>query len=203
MLFRSWAEVWLEERGWVRVDPTQAVSPVRAESGLAAAIPAGALLARALRGERGTLMHQLTLTWDSIANTWNQTILGFNLESQRALLNRAGLTGDTWRTLAVLLLIATALVTVPLAFLVLRNRTRNRDPALEIYRQFCRKLERAGWPRAPHEGPLDYAARIAEKHPGVVSAVSAITQTYIALRYEKDNKNNTLGSFRQIGRAHV
>ena len=193
----AWTEVWLEDRGWVRVDPTESVSPARAESGLAASIPGGALLPRALRGERGALMHQLALTWDSIANTWNQTILGFNLESQRALLNRAGLTGDTWRTLAVLLLIATALVTVPLAFLVLRNRTRNRDPALEIYRQFCRKLERAGWPRAPHEGPLDYAARIAEKHPGVVSAVSAITQTYIALRYEKDNKNNTLGSFRQ------
>ena len=142
-------------------------------------------------------MHQLTLTWDSIANTWNQTILGFNLESQRALLNRAGLTGDTWRTLAVLLLIATALVTGILAFLTLRHRTRNRDPALEIYRQFCRKLERAGWPRAAHEGPLDYAARMAEKHPGVARAVSAITQTYVAMRYEKDNKNNTLGGFRQ------
>src|SRR5690606_13368344 len=36
----AWVEVWLEGRGWVRIDPTAAVSPLRVESGIAAAIPA-------------------------------------------------------------------------------------------------------------------------------------------------------------------
>ncbi|HEX6736559.1 MAG TPA: DUF3488 and transglutaminase-like domain-containing protein, partial [Azonexus sp.] len=31
----AWAEVWLADRGWVRVDPTAAVSPARIETGLA------------------------------------------------------------------------------------------------------------------------------------------------------------------------
>jgi transglutaminase-like putative cysteine protease len=30
----AWAEVWLEGRGWVRVDPTAAVSPARIETGI-------------------------------------------------------------------------------------------------------------------------------------------------------------------------
>ena len=34
----AWAEVWLEGRGWVRVDPTAAVAPERVERGLYAAI---------------------------------------------------------------------------------------------------------------------------------------------------------------------
>src|ERR1039457_5975328 len=36
----AWAEVWLKGRGWVRFDPTAAASPVRVESGIAAAVPA-------------------------------------------------------------------------------------------------------------------------------------------------------------------
>ncbi len=34
----AWAEVWIEGKGWVRVDPTAAVSPLRIESGLEAAM---------------------------------------------------------------------------------------------------------------------------------------------------------------------
>ncbi|KAF7963225.1 hypothetical protein AWV80_12120 [Cupriavidus sp. UYMU48A] len=34
----AWAEVWLEGRGWVRVDPTSAVAPSRVEQGLDAAL---------------------------------------------------------------------------------------------------------------------------------------------------------------------
>lgn len=34
----AWSEVWLEGRGWVRVDPTYVVSPERIESGLESAV---------------------------------------------------------------------------------------------------------------------------------------------------------------------
>jgi len=37
----AWSEVWLEGRGWVRVDPTAAVAPERIERGLQDALPAG------------------------------------------------------------------------------------------------------------------------------------------------------------------
>ncbi|MFB6260662.1 MAG: transglutaminaseTgpA domain-containing protein, partial [Thiohalorhabdaceae bacterium] len=34
----AWTEVWLAEKGWVRIDPTTAVSPERAEAGLAGSV---------------------------------------------------------------------------------------------------------------------------------------------------------------------
>jgi protein-glutamine gamma-glutamyltransferase len=37
----AWAEVWLEGRGWTRVDPTGAVAPNRIELSLGDALPAG------------------------------------------------------------------------------------------------------------------------------------------------------------------
>lgn len=179
----AWTEVWLDGRGWVRIDPTNAVSPARAEGGLAAALPAGVNLPRAAF-TNNPLLRQLALTLDSVANAWNQTILGYNLETQRALLYRAGLDDTTWRTLAILLIACASLVTLLLALLTLRAH-RKEDPALAAYRRFCAKLARAGLPRHATEGPRDYVSRLAAARPDVAPAALAITGLYVALRYEK------------------
>ena len=197
----AWTEVWIEQRGWVRVDPTNAVSPMRADSGLSAALPEGAQLPRGMLRGRNALFHQLGLRLDAIANAWNQSVLGYNLESQRALLYRAGLDGDTLRTLAMLLIAATLIVTAALAFMTLARRQRTRDPALAAYQKFCDKMARAGIARSDSEGPLDYAARVARVRPEFAPAAHEITQLYVALRYqqpdEKCNKNKYLQQLQQ------
>ena len=192
----AWTEVWLDNRGWVRVDPTNSVSPARADGGLAAALPDGVSLPRSARASN-PLIHQLALTLDSMANAWNQTVLGYNLETQRALLTRAGLDDTSWRTLAVMLIAATGVITLLLALLTLRNRAHKRDPALALYRAFCAKAARAGVVRHDAEGPLDFALRFATARPDIAPAAQAITQLYVALRYKNINKNNELHELRQ------
>ena len=192
----AWTEVWLDNRGWVRVDPTNSVSPARADGGLAAALPDGMSLPRSARTSN-PLIHQLALTLDSMANAWNQTVLGYNLETQRALLTRAGLDDTSWRTLAVMLIAATGVITLLLALLTLRNRAHKRDPALALYRAFCAKAARAGVVRHDAEGPLDFALRFATARPDIAPAAQAITQLYVALRYKNINKNNELHELRQ------
>lgn len=187
----AWTEIWLADRGWVRIDPTNAVSPARIESGIAASVPASEL-SRTARGDY-PFLHQVQLTWDSIANTWNQTVLGYSLERQREMLYRFGLDDATWRTLAILLIGAAGAVTLVLAIMMLATRRRGaRDPAAVAYEKFCAKLARAGIARNAYEGPADYAARIAVARPDLSTIVVAITRLYIALRYEKYNKNNYL-----------
>ncbi len=192
----GWAEVWLESRGWVRVDPTNAVSPARSEGGLAAALPEGVSLPRGMRTIH-PLLREVAMTLDSLANAWNQTVLGYNLETQRALLFRAGLDDTTWRTLAMLLIAAATVVTLLLAFFTLRNRRHKNDPALAAYHLFCTKTARAGLARLEFEGPADYAARLAAARPDVADAARAITQLYIELRYKKSFKNRYLKILRQ------
>src|SRR5207247_709262 len=48
----AWAEVWLAENGWTRVDPTAAAVPVRIELGITAARPSGAAPLRDARQRR-------------------------------------------------------------------------------------------------------------------------------------------------------
>ena len=195
----AWTEVWLDNRGWVRVDPTNQVAPIRGDSGLIAALPEAATLARGARGN--ALLNQLALTFDSIANTWNQTVLGYNMETQRALLYRAGLDESTWQTLAIMLIVSTAIVTLLLALFTLRQRRGKNDAALDAYQLFCRKIARAGMQRAGAEGPHDYAARIARARPDLGEASRTITALYVSLRYEKTYKIKYLQELRQRVKA--
>ena len=179
----AWTEIWLKNEGWVRVDPTAAVSPLRVESGISAAVPRTDPLPLLVRGDFETL-RQLQLTWDFMANTWNQWVLGYNPERQRLLLSRVGIDDATWYSLTVAMLCATFVIIIVLSVVVLRQmRSRARDPVKIAYLRFCEKLQRADLPREPAEGPLDYARRLAGARPDLAVPVAAITKLYVDLRY--------------------
>ena len=179
----AWTEVWFEDRGWVRIDPTSAVSPARVDRGISAAVPSTDLLPLMVRGDFETL-RQLRLTWDYVANTWNQWVLGYTPERQRWLLSSVGIDNATWQKLVAILFVLSGIIIVMLTLLVLRQvRTQVRDPAKAAYLRFCDKLRRKGLPRDPAEGPADYARRLERLRPDLVPVVAAITGLYVALRY--------------------
>lgn len=179
----AWTELWLENRGWVRVDPTSAVSPLRVDRGISAAVPRTDPLPLMVRGDIEAL-RQLRLTWDYMANTWNQWVLGYNPERQRWLLSNVGVDNATWQKLAAILFVLSGIIIVMLTVLALRQtRSRTRDPVQVAYLRFCDKLRRKGLPRDRAEGPADYARRLARLRPDLAPVVTAITGLYIALRY--------------------
>ncbi|MCW5604661.1 MAG: transglutaminase domain-containing protein [Burkholderiales bacterium] len=182
----AWTEVWFKDEGWVRVDPTAAVSPLRVESGIAAAVPRTDPLPLFVRGDYAWLQ-RLRLSWDMLANNWNQWVLGYNPERQRLLLSRMGADDATWRTLPVVLIVATVIITLALTLLMLRRmKVAVDDPVALAYTRFCDKLRRRGLPRTPEEGPSDYATRLARLRPDLTLAVAAITRLYVTLRYGRD-----------------
>jgi transglutaminase-like putative cysteine protease len=179
----AWTEVWLEDRGWVRIDPTSAVSPARVDRGISAAVPSTDPLPLMVRGDFEAL-RQLRLTWDYMANTWNQWVLGYTPERQRWLLSSFGIDNATWQKLAAILFVLSGIIIVMLTLLVLRQvRSQARDPVKTAYLRFCHKLSRKGLPRDPAEGPADYARRLERLRPDLTPVVAAITGLYVALRY--------------------
>jgi protein-glutamine gamma-glutamyltransferase len=193
----AWTEVWFREEGWVRIDPTAAVSPLRIESGISAAVPRTDLLPLLARADFEAL-RRLRLTWDLMANTWNQWVLGYTPERQRLLLSRVGVDDATWQTLAGILVCSSFLVVLILVAFLLRSvRGRVRDPVRIAYLLFCEKLRRKGVPRDPAEGPGDYARRLAALRPDIAPAVSAITGLYVALRYGTETKASALRALQE------
>jgi transglutaminase-like putative cysteine protease len=193
----AWVEVWLRHSGWVRVDPTAMVAPARINDGVMATLPQQTILSLAAGPERSWL-HDLGLVWDSVANTWNQWVIGYTPERQRQLLARAGIDHVNWRTLAIALIIASMAVILVLALVILRGvRHAATDPGQRAYQRFCRRLARRGIVRAATEGPSDFAARAALTLPHAAHVIRDITARYVALRYGDQRSPGALRELKQ------
>ena len=176
----AWTEVFLQGRGWVRVDPTAAAVPRRVEAGLSRAVPEGEL--RQLMGAQLEWLRGVRDQWDALAHKWNVWVLGYNPERQRDLLGSMGMRDADWRTLTAALFTVLGVMTLALLAWSL-TRLKRPDPVQKAWRAFCAKLAARGVERSPHEGPRDYATRAARSLPAARRAILRIGALYIALRY--------------------
>ena len=155
----AWAEVWLEGRGWVRVDPTAAVAPERIYDTLADRAPgAGGVL-----GGFGALTPMLDVG-DWMRRGWNDFVLGFDADRQRGMLRTLGLGDLVPARLLVLFSAAAALALLWMAWLTARAG-RERDPVLRAWHRLGARYARLGLARAPHEPAGRWAARVADARP--------------------------------------
>ena len=177
----AWAEVWIERRGWVRVDPTAASAPARIEENLAAAVPAGDPLPF-LSGEGLAWLRDMRYRWWAVSNSWNQWILGYNPERQREFLLSLGMRDPDWRAMTAWLTTLCGLLLLALLGLMLYHRPR-LDPAERAWRTVCRRLARRGLARNDWEGPRDFAARVAQAFPQAANEFGRISRLYANLRY--------------------
>ncbi len=175
----AWAEIWLEGRGWVRVDPTSAVAPSRVERGIDAALAASEIAALRAMREPGWLQD---LRWgmDGAVYTWQRWVLQYDRGQQARLMRQLGIGDSLPQTLLAGLAMLSLLALLPLAF-----KRRRADPVQAMYERFCRRLARHGCVRAPSEGPQDYAARAARTLPAAADTVRDFSERYIKLRYSR------------------
>ena len=193
----AWAEVWLQDRGWVRYDPTAAVAPGRIQNGLSATLPNNAALPFFARTQSPLLL-KLRLNLDALTNQWNQWVLGYNTERQFAFLTRLGMEDITWQKLAMNMFGGVALLVGIFTLTMLRRlRLRNSDEVQKIYLKFCKKLAKAGITRAAHEGAQNFADRASQLNSRDAAEILDITSQYIALRYHKHHDPDSLQVFKR------
>jgi transglutaminase-like putative cysteine protease len=180
----AWAEVWLENRGWVRVDPTAAVAPERVRQSLARALPQQAPFGfeglAALQNDKDSWLSQMRFNVSAMNNAWNQWVLDYNPDRQQNFLKELADAFATWRTLAGLALIAALISLVRW-----RQQVRLRDPVDAAFRAFCEALARRGVMRQADEGPISLAHRLhALDLPGEKkAAMTGFLELYGALKY--------------------
>ena len=183
----AWAEVWLEGRGWVRVDPTAAVSPARIETGILDALSEGEPLP-ALIQVRSEWLRTLRHRWEAVNNAWNQQVLGYDPQRQRELLSRLGLPDTDWRSLATVLGIACSLLLAIVTAWTLYQKPRH-DPATRLWHKALRQLARRQVNCAPWETPLALAQRVQRERPELAAPFNQIVEAYLQARYGKNNND--------------
>ena len=179
----AWAEVWLGDAGWQRVDPTAAVAPARVQQDMASALPISDSLPLAIRGQP-QLLRALRLGWDAVQNRWNQQFLGYDSLRQNSLLKSLGIDELASLRMASLLGGGLLLALLPsLAWLWWRHRLPASDPVAATYQRFCQQLASHGLPRHPAETASDFALRACQRWPQQQAEIDAIIRLYQQLRY--------------------
>ncbi len=179
----AWAEVWLAGRGWVRVDPTAAVPPNRVDLNVTdalAGLPERGLLPMEFAAP---VLRRLSLLWDSANFYWNDWVLGYGAERQRALLARLGLAD--WGASALILGMVGSLAALALLYAALYAwRARSTPAPLEAaYARLLKRLARRGVTRLAHEGPNDFIVRAARRFPAAAQELHAVNALYVGARY--------------------
>lgn len=179
----AWAEVWLPQRGWIRVDPTAASFPQRIEDGVAAALPESDALPMSVRPGMSWL-RTMRYRWEAMGNAWNQWVLGYNTQRQMELMQRLGITSPDWKFLASLM---TGCAGVWLLWLTWRHLPKRKkiDALDREWQAFCRKMARLGLPRQAWEAPADYAIRLGSARPQLAASFIEVAEQYATQRFGK------------------
>ncbi len=159
----AWAEVWEAGTGWVRVDPTGAVSPGRVGAFQRLAPQAG-FFAGALGTMSPTLAQNLRAAWEAANNGWNQWVLNYTQSRQLDLLKRLGFDTPSLQDLAVVLLWLLIAVSAGGAGWTLWERSRH-DPWLRLLDHARARLRKAGL-AVPDAAPPRRTATAALAHFG-------------------------------------
>ena len=178
----AWTEVWLQERGWVRVDPTAAVSPDRIESGLDQALPDELVTFRI--STRNPLLSQLLYGWDHVQNQWNTWVLNYNQSRQNRFLQDLGIGIRGWGDMIIALVFVMVLL-LGLYGLVGWYRERPAPPREydRIIAPVLKKLARSGYKRKRSEDLLEFSRRVQQARGASDGELEKLFATYNRIKY--------------------
>ncbi|MDQ0590403.1 transglutaminase-like putative cysteine protease [Variovorax paradoxus] len=176
----AWAEVWEDGTGWVRVDPTGAVSPGRVGQ-QQRLVPQPGLFAGAIGAMSPTLAQNLRAAWEAVNNGWNQWVLNYTQSRQLNLLKSIGFNAPSLEDLAYVLLYLLVGASLAGAGWALWERSQH-DPWLRLLGQARARLAKAGL-EVPDTAPPRQMAAQAEARFG--PAAQALREWLLKLEAQR------------------
>jgi transglutaminase-like putative cysteine protease len=177
----AWVEYWIHGQGWMRIDPTAAISPARIERGSFGAV----------EGPRYMLdfpwLRQVKNSVDIVQQRWNDWVIEYGATQQANLLAPLGLGAMTPGTLVLALAVVIGLFSLAVIPVVLRIRgPAEKDPARKAWLKFLKSLEETGFSASLSDGPLELAAAASANLPRHRAVIGRIADLYARCRYSPD-----------------
>ncbi len=185
----AWSEVWIKDKGWLRVDPTAAVSPERVEKG------SQALMSQNSRSWHDTSWaRKLGERYDGMRHKWNKWVRDYNAVKQQALFEVFGFDSQNSKSIVIVLgviMIATTLFV--LLFLYITRPRRILNQYDKIYQQFLSVFNKKGLLKTEALGVTSFSESAGLQFPQVKAPINEFTQLYLKLRFSKHhNKQKNL-----------
>ena len=177
----AWAEVWYEGRGWVRVDPTSAVSPGRTGAFQRLSAPQN-VVGQALANLNPRFSLQLRATWEAINNAWSQRVLNYTQGKQLNLLKDIGFQSPDWQDLSYVLIGIIVVVSLLGALWGLWERTQH-DPWLRLFGKARKRLAKTGIDSTAATSPRQLAVLLRNRSGDITEELQHWLMQLEAQRY--------------------
>lgn len=198
----AWAEVWLQDEGWKRIDPTAVIPAERIEADIfdtnldrlnfsSLNIPDLPSLSLQQKTAVYNFWKQINQSIDHIKYSWNNWILGYDQSKQNSLLTIMGFNAN-WKNLIILLISGMFVVFILLQLISFYSRFQNMDQVYQYYLKFINKLNAAGMSISLSEGPYAIKQQAIKKFPESANTIQAIIDNYIMLRYSRQMNSSRL-----------
>jgi transglutaminase-like putative cysteine protease len=199
----AWAEVWLADQGWVRVDPTSAVAPGRVASFTRLQAPRNVIAQTILNQVSPEFALNLRAVWEAANNRWNQWVLNYSQDNQLKLLQNLGFESPSWEDLTYVIIALIVAASLVAAAWTLWERHR-QDPWLRLLHQATVRLRRAGLAVPDAAPPRQIAALLQARGSDGNTDVAAIGQWLLRMevwRYAPHAPVQQLGTLQREFRS--
>jgi len=192
----AWSEIYLEDRGWLRVDPTAVIPPGNIENVNDVDRLRADRFEPLNTTERNWLAasaKQLRYAWDMVNNRWNQWVIGYSNQSQKSLFRALGIPEISWRGLSYVLFITLAVFIMVLTVNIFQAQRLRKNPLEKVYQRFLQKLRPLHLEKSPAEGAMTFSQRVAREYPDQSDSLLSIARHYNQLRYAQSGQASLEG----------
>jgi len=184
----AWSEIWVNDKGWVRVDPTAAVNPERVEKGLSDTIQQEGLFNNDLlslhRYKHLAWINSLRLQLDALDYQWAHLVLGYSSKKQYDLITQWFGHFSPWKVGGI---IGGSLILMMVTLWLINIRKYNKKPIDEWliqYQQVLATLKKKGLEKPLTMPASQFSLVVSQHFPLLKRTFSAYTQCFEALMYQ-------------------
>ena len=180
----AWSEVWLKNKGWVRVDPTNAVAPERIRQSLqdALSLNDAQLLKNGFLGN--AWLYALKLEMEELEYLWQKNVLSYDNKSKDNLLKTVFGSKDSW-VVGLVLIGGISLLLLAYHFLPFwKFSSPGVHPAQRLYRKYLLTMKAQGLEYEPWETATSFAQKAAQHRPEKAEQAMQIAKLYNHIIYE-------------------
>ncbi len=195
----AWTEIWLDNKGWMRIDPTATVAPERIEQNVNVdqQIASGNVSFTHINSLQSVnWLRQMHRLWSSLDYSWQRWVINYDSDNQAILLDILSLF-NIHNLLHALFIFAAFLASLTAFFLLRPSIRAKKDQAQHLYDKFCHKIYHlTRLQKHASEGPVNFARRVNTDFPDLETDVSSITELYIKIRYQPEHDKNDMLSLK-------
>jgi len=182
----AWSEIYLEGKGWVRIDPTAVIPASNIENVNDVNRIRGNYANTHILSKKSWLTLsaiQLRYAWDMVNNRWNQWVIGYSNQNQQSMFRAIGIPEVTWRGLSYALFSTLCIFMLIMAASIFRAQRISKNATEIVYQRFLKKLRPMYMEKSSCEGALSFSRRVAQHYPEQTTQLLRIAELYNQLRY--------------------